>query len=230
MKYKWILFDADGTLYDFEQASESALERSLQENGLPYEPANFGLYRQINQKVWEAYERGEIQQQELRPLRFQRLFDALDLQGNAAKVSEDYLDRLSENSQLLPGAAELVRSLVGKIKLMIITNGFSRVQRPRIGRSEIRQYFEDMVISDEVGSVKPEAKIFDIAFEKMGKPRKEEVIIIGDSLSSDMSGGIRYGIDTCWYNQSHRRDPAGMEITYEVAKLEEVPEVLNRKM
>jgi 2-haloacid dehalogenase len=106
--------------------------------------------------------------------------------------------------------------------MMIITNGLADVQRPRFARSAIGDCFADLVISEEVGAAKPHNRIFDIAFEKMQFPKQDEVLIIGDSLSSDIEGGNNYGIDTCWFNP--QREPGNEEVepTYEITALGEL--------
>ncbi len=226
MKYQWILFDADGTLFDFDQAADQALKNSFKQYDIPFDPAYIPLYLSINKTVWRQYERGEIQADELKPLRFQRLFEQLGHTVDPHRFSNDYLDHLADGSMLLDGAEKLVLALHGKVRMMILTNGFARVQRPRLSRSNIQHYFEDIVISDEVGVAKPEPRIFDIAFEKMGLPPREQVLIVGDNLGSDIKGGIDYGIDTCWYNAKGQADPAGMNFTYEVSHLREIPGIL----
>ena len=144
-------------------------------------------------------------------MRFQRLFDRVGVVEEPFPFSEDYLTNLSDNSHLFEGVEQLIPELYGKVRMMIITNGFARVQRPRFLRSPIRPYFDDIVISDEVGFTKPDTRIFDVAFARMRQPDKKDVLIVGDSLSSDMTGGERYGIDTCWINPNGKAKPGRAE-------------------
>ena len=123
---------------------------------------------------------------------------------------------------LLPGAAETIHKLHPDHKMLIVTNGIADVQRPRFDNSEIKRYFENIIISDEIGAAKPAAEFFDIAFKAMGEPDKKDVMIIGDSLTSDMAGGIKYGIDTCWYNPNKTQNTTSMNITYEIFELYEL--------
>ena len=122
----------------------------------------------------------------------------------------------------MPGAIETVKALYSKCKLLIITNGIGEVQRSRFNASELKSYFDDVVISDEVGAAKPSKEIFDIAFEKMNMPAKKETLIVGDSLTSDMYGGVNFGIDTCWYNPLGIQNDQDFEVTYEIQNLEQV--------
>ncbi|MCW8985550.1 MAG: HAD-IA family hydrolase, partial [Thermoanaerobaculales bacterium] len=107
---------------------------------------------------------------------------------------------LGQQTQLLPGAEGVVRDLSSRFQLLLATNGIAVVQRPRFARSSIRKYFEDVVISDEIGVAKPQTGFMEEAFSRMGDPKKSEVLMIGDSLSSDIAGGVNFGMDTCWFN------------------------------
>jgi 2-haloacid dehalogenase len=228
MNYKWVMFDADGTLFDYDKVEVAALKSTYDELGLAYDEAHAQAYRQINGDMWLDFEQGRISQRRLRTKRFELLFDAAQIQCDTEDFSERYLANLALGTDLVDGAESVVRSLHGRVGLLLITNGLSEVQRPRFARSTVGQYFPKVVISEEVGAAKPDPKIFDIAFEQMGNPAKEDVLIVGDSLTSDMKGGSLYGIDTCWFNPGRQpRDPS-LEIRYEVAELAELLEILNR--
>lgn len=220
------MFDADGTLFDFDQAAEHALKTTFLEYQIPYETDFIERYLSINRSLWAQFEKGEIEASALKTLRFARFLDSLGLQADPAQMNEDYLGHLADGSMLLEGAKQLIETLHQRVQMMIITNGFKKVQRPRMERSGIQHYFETIVVSDEVGAAKPDPQIFDHSFAEMGQPSKEEVLIIGDSLSSDMRGGVNYGIDTCWYNPNGKPNPAQPGITHEIRSLEEFPTLL----
>jgi YjjG family noncanonical pyrimidine nucleotidase len=219
MNYSWLLLDADNTLFDYDRAEAEALRRTFEALGDGYEPRYAGVYRQINGQIWRQFEQGIITQQRLRTRRFELLFEALGVELDPAEFSRRYLDFLGQGTCLLDGAEEVVRALYGRVGLLIITNGLQEVQRPRLANSAIGAYMDGVVISDEVGVSKPEPGIFDIAFEKMGHPAKGDVLMVGDSLTSDMPGGIAYGIDTCWYNPEQYPRPAELDIRYEIQHL-----------
>jgi len=227
MKYQWLLFDADGTLFDYDKAEASALQRTFSTFNLAFNPEFARVYREINAKIWQAFERGEITQVEIRTQRFERLAQALGMNFNPIEFSQTYLRFLGEGAFLIKGAEELLAALEGTAALMLITNGLKDVQRSRLAHSTIQHYFSDVVISEEVGSAKPDEGIFDVAFDKMGNPLKNEVLIIGDSLTSDMRGGNRFGIDTCWYNPEGRECDQDVSITYEIKSLSEVIGIIN---
>ncbi|MEE8138653.1 MAG: YjjG family noncanonical pyrimidine nucleotidase [Thermoanaerobaculia bacterium] len=226
MLYQWILFDADGTLFDYDRAEAEALAETWRQAGLEPAAEVFAAYRRINGNLWREFERGEISQQHLRATRFSRLLHELELDADPAAVSAAYLRNLSRCSQLLDGAAELLAFLHGRLGLVLLTNGIPDVQRPRIEGSGIAQLFAAVVISGEVGAAKPSREIFDEAFRRMGDPAREEVLIVGDSLSSDIRGGAGYGIDTCWFNPQQRPREEGCEISYEIQRLDELPPIL----
>ena len=227
MSYHWIIFDADGTLFDFDRAEAGALQETFDAFGVVFEQRTGDLYRQINSAIWRELEQGAITPEALRVERFRRLFDALGLAIDPAAFSERYLDHLSHRGDLIDGAEEVVKALHGRCRLLILTNGLSEVQRTRLAHSGLAEYFEDIVISDEVGVAKPDGRIFDVAFERMGNPAKADVLIIGDSLSSDVAGGQAYGIDTCWFNPAGQPRPAGLSIRFEVRRLTDLPGCLS---
>lgn len=219
MAYRWLIFDADGTLFDFDRAEAAALVETFDAFGIAFEPGYADVYRQINRVIWRELEQGAITATALRTERFRRLFDALGMAVDPGEFSVRYLAHLSQRGDLIDGAEEMVRTLSDRYRLLILTNGLSEVQRSRLAHSGLAGAFEDIVISDEVGAAKPDGRIFDVALARMGMPPKPEVLIIGDSLSSDIAGGAAYGIDTCWFNPSGQPRPAGATIRYEIAAL-----------
>ncbi|MEK3734843.1 MULTISPECIES: YjjG family noncanonical pyrimidine nucleotidase [Paenibacillus] len=229
MRYNVVLFDADETLFDYTKAEAHALTSAFQEMKLECTPLLVDSYRRINQELWKAFEQGSITQQQLRTARFERLVaehrlsEAID----AEAFSQAYIKYLGEGAFLIDGAAELCSQLqAGGQRMAIITNGIKEVQLSRIGRSELCDAFECIVVSEDAGSQKPHPAIFDFAFDKLGFPDRQEVLIVGDSLTSDIAGGSRYGIDTCWYNPGRKPNHSDVQPTYEIQRLEELVPIL----
>lgn len=220
------MFDVDGTLFDFDKAATHALKATFFQYELPYETQYIERYLEINRSLWALFEKGQIEASELKSLRFARLLESLKRKADPRQMNEDYLGHLADGSMLLDGAKELIEGLHGKVRMMLITNGFQKVQKPRLARSGIENYFESVVVSDEVGVAKPDPQIFDHSFATMGHPNKADVLIIGDSLSSDIKGGRNYGIDTCWYNPTAKARPDQLPITHEVKTLAQIPPLL----
>ncbi len=226
MRYPYVLFDLDGTLFDYRKAEAAALAAAFAGVGLRFEPAYLELYRQINQRAWLELERAEVTREELKLRRFVELLDEVGLAGDAAALSEQYIEELSRRSDLLDGAESMLRRLDGKVAKVVITNGLQAVQRPRLAGSAIRGMFQGVVISEEVDSAKPHPGIFDAAFERLGHPPRDEVLIVGDSLTSDIQGGNDYGIDTCWFNPDVEARDVDVESRYEIRSLSEIPGIV----
>lgn len=214
--------DADGTLFDYDRAEGAALCATAVELLGVYEPDWLERYRQINSAMWQALERGEVERQALRSERFARWFAAIGHATEPERFGVRYLQNLGQRADLLPGAEEIVRTLYGRIGLALITNGFSEVQRSRLARSPLSAFLRPVVISEEVGAAKPEPAIFDAAFAAMGWPAKQRVLIVGDSLSSDMKGGLDYGLDTCWFASQGGTISDAMPLTYQISDLRQL--------
>jgi YjjG family noncanonical pyrimidine nucleotidase len=224
MSYKWLLFDVDNTLLDFEKTEALALEHNFSLHGLPFPAEAKQRYHEINQSYWHRLERKEITPETLRAGRFRDLFNELGLRYDAETFADSYLDQLGQQAPLVAGALDLLEGLNGRFQLGIITNGLADVQHPRLERAGLKPYFATIIISQEIGVSKPSPGIFDAAFARMNQPEKHEVLIIGDSLSSDMTGGINYGIDTCWFNQNGKT--TDLPITHKIKTLQELNEIL----
>ncbi len=226
MKYKWLLFDADGTLYDYDAAEAMALCESLKFYDIDFTSECHMRYRQINSQLFKEYEQGVMASSRLRVKRFELLFEEYDIELDAHVFANLYLSKLSSCSILIPGALDIIRKLGNDYQMAIVTNGIADVQRKRFDKSEIKQYFSRVIISDEIGVAKPDGRFFDAAFMAIGYPDKKDVIIIGDSLTSDIAGGINYGIDTCWFNPLKASNKDNVKMTYEITALSELAGVL----
>ncbi|MBN2006546.1 MAG: YjjG family noncanonical pyrimidine nucleotidase [Anaerolineae bacterium] len=227
-RYVWILFDADGTLFDYDAGERTALSKTLPQFGFDFVPAHLDAYRSINERVWHDFEQGLTTQERLKVERFELLFETCKLEPapNATVFSARYLENLGTCSDLLDDVEQVIQALRGKLRLALITNGLGSVQRPRLRGSVIGDAFSAVIISEEVGCSKPDPAIFDVAFRQMGDPCKDEVLIVGDSLSADIQGGLAYGIDTCWINREGK--PASDAVTprYEIRALFELLNIL----
>jgi YjjG family noncanonical pyrimidine nucleotidase len=224
MSYTWLLFDADDTLFDYPLAEANALRSTFEHFGQVYRSEYLRIYQVYNRQVWAEFEGGETSAADLRLKRFRLLFDEISLPLNPQDFSLHYLENLACTSDLFPGAAELLQALTGRFHLALVTNGLSEVQRPRLERSAIRPFIEKIFISEEMGVVKPDAAFFVAVFQEIGHPPKTEVLIIGDSLSSDMQGGLNYGIDTCWFNPSGKTTE--LPVTYTINSLGQLLDIL----
>lgn len=225
-KYEFVFLDADETLFDFKRAERHALSRACGEFGVEASEELARTYDRINSGLWALLERGELDSRTLKVRRFGLLFRELDLEVDAESFSRAYIEWLSKANFLLPGAEELCAYLYGKYTLAIVTNGFREVQLPRIRSSAIQGYISAVVVSEEVGCGKPDRAIFEYASALVGARDKGRMIMVGDSLSSDIQGGINFGIDTCWLNASGKSNDSSIRPRYEVRSLEGVKGIL----
>ena len=224
MSYTWLLFDADDTLFDYPLAEGKALRNTFEYFGQVYRSEYLRIYQVFNQQVWGEFERGETSASELRLKRFRLLFDEIGISLDLQDFSQHYLENLAQASDLFPGTAELLQALADRYHIALVTNGLKEVQRPRLERSAIRPFIEKIFISEEMGNAKPVAGFFEAVFQEIGHPPKNQVLIIGDSLTSDIQGGLNYGIDTCWFNPAGKT--TALPVTYTIKTLGQLLDIL----
>jgi YjjG family noncanonical pyrimidine nucleotidase len=222
--YQWLLFDADGTLFDFDRAESAALRHAFERMGISYDPAYLDTYKKINQALWNMVETGELLPGEVKVRRFELFLETFQLSHSPTVFSENYVQCLAACSELIGGAAEVIGVLQRKYRVAILTNGLKDVQRNRLAGSIIRHHVSELIISEEIGFAKPAKGFFDAAFTRLGRPAKCSVLMIGDGWASDIQGAAQYGIDVCWYNPGRQTRPAHPEITREIASLNELVE------
>jgi len=229
MKYEIIIFDADETLFDFKKSEREAFKNSMLEFDIAYdENHHLKIYQGINTAIWKEFEEGLITQKKLKVERFKRLSDELQAGFNEEEFAKAYMRHLSNGSFLFEDTIELVESLHKDYRLTIVTNGLKDVQDNRIRKSIIAKYFEDIVVSEEVEVSKPDPRIFEHALNNIKHTDKGKVLMVGDSLTSDIKGGINFGIDTCWYNPNKIVNKTGIKPTYEIATFNELKEILQK--
>jgi 2-haloacid dehalogenase len=225
-RYRWLLLDLDGTLLDYDAAASAALLATLATFGIEGDAQVEDRYQAINAELWAQLERGRVTPAQLRVRRWESFLPTLGLDAAlAAGASRTYLERLAAGGQVLAGVHDALERLAATHRMAVITNGFADVQRSRLAAAGLAERAEVIVISDEVGAAKPDRRIFDAAFASMGDPARDEVLIVGDSPSSDVAGGAAYGIDTCLVDPTGRLacDP---EPTMRVAGVRELAERL----
>ncbi|MEM9919916.1 MAG: YjjG family noncanonical pyrimidine nucleotidase [Bacteroidota bacterium] len=225
--YHWLFFDLDNTLLDFDQSEANALRNSLLAHGIEPTEDVLASYHHINRACWTAFEKGQLRQDLLNDLRFERFVADIGSPVDHSTLSRYYLQQLVECRFPVLGAFELLRRLQGKYRLGVVTNGLKAVQRPRLHKNDMVSYFDSITVSEEIGVSKPHAAFFDHAFQVSGQPHRSEVLMIGDSLSSDIQGGADYGLDTCWFNPKGKARSGAVVPTFEIRGLGELWGVLN---
>ena len=226
MAIKYILLDLDDTVYDFHKAEVLAISETLREFGVEPSDSVVKRYSEINRDCWRMLEEGIMTRDEILVERFRRLFAELSVECDADLVRIAYEKNLSECAIFVDGAAELIDSLRGKYTLAIASNGTARVQDKRIAKGNIAPLFDYIFISERLGATKPSPLFFDKCFELMGAKNPDEVIIVGDSLSSDIKGGINSGIHTCHFDKTGDTVYENIKPEYRITKLSELHSVL----
>ena len=224
---EFLLIDLDDTILDFQKAEEIALEKTLVQFGIDPSEENRSLYSRINRACWEALERGELTRAQVAVGRFAELFSKVGVSADAAACNRFYWEQLSIGHYFLPGAEETLQALAGKYKLYIASNGTKSVQEPRLESSGIRKYFRDIFISEDMGTDKPSAEFFQRCFARIPDFDPAKTMIVGDSLTSDIQGGINAGIKTCWVNP-RKKVSTSVKPDYEIESLSQLPALLER--
>ena len=201
---EFLFLDLDDTILDFQKAERLALAKTLEFFGLPPTDTVLARYHQINREHWERLERKELTRQQVLVGRFAALFAEMGLSAQAEQVARAYEENLSQGHYFLPGAEEALQSLRKKYKLYLASNGTARVQAGRLKSAGIIPYFQEIFVSEEMGYNKPDPAYFDACFARIPGFRKDRAMMVGDSLTSDILGGIQAGIATCWVNPHHK--------------------------
>lgn len=222
-----ILFDLDDTLLDFTANELTAIMDTLFRFGIPSTRANIDRYIEINRESWKRLERGEWTREEVLVGRFRILFDEFGVESAPAEAQSYYGERLSREGSWIDGAREVLLALRPKYRLFGVTNGNKAVQDRRISITRIDEYLDEIFISEEIGADKPSREYFDAVFKKIGAWR-ESCVIVGDSLTSDIQGGINAGIHTVYYNPKGIKGNTGITPEYEIGALEEIFALLER--
>ena len=227
MKYEVILFDADETLYDFKKSEREAFKNTMLKFNINYDESyHLKIYQEINTVLWKEFEQGLITQESLKIERFKRLSDRLEVSFDETNFAKLYMEYLADASFLYDDSMELIETLNKSYRLAIVTNGLTLVQDKRIRKSIIANFFETIVISEEILISKPNPKIFEHTLNNINFFDKNKVLIVGDSLSSDIQGGTNFGIDTCWYNPKKIINETSIKPTYEVSNFDELKSLL----
>lgn len=225
-KYKIVFLDIDDTILDFKKCELNAITKTIERYGVTATKELTDKYSEINQSLWKAFERKEISKPELLRKRFDMFFKELDVLVDADEVNYNYLTYLSEETFLIDNAIFLLDSIYGKCKIYVITNAVERVQRSRLNKSGLLKYFDEVFISELIGYQKPDVRFFEEVYKQIGSPNKDEIIVLGDSLSSDIKGGVNFGVDTCYFNPHHKESEI-KNYTYEIDNLSNFIKYIN---
>lgn len=221
MKYEWILFDADETLFSFN--SYLGLKPLLSRYGVEFSEEDYAAFQAVNKPLWIEYQEKKISAKELQTRRFAHL-SALTGQDPLV-LNQELMAQMALVSTPLEGVMDMLSALAGKVKMGIITNGFHALQQKRLENTKMTDFFEMVVVSEVVGAAKPAPEIFEYAFERIEDLNKRSVLMVGDTLTSDILGGNQVGIDTCWFNPQQQLNDTTIQPTYEIQHIRQLVEI-----
>ncbi len=224
--YHCILLDLDNTLLDFDAGENKALSATLAEAGIQPTHELLQKYHKINAALWAQLEKGQIRREQIASERFVRFLKQENLPGNGVEIGKSYHKNLALQAVLVPDALEVLRELAEVATLAVVTNGFVHVQTSRIELSGIGNFIDDAFISEKIGVDKPHRKVFDTALATLGIEQRERVLVVGDSLSSDIKGAQNAGLDSCWFNSEGAQNTTGITPTVEIRTLTELYKIV----
>ncbi len=223
MNYSTLLMDADDTIFDFPKCEAAALRKALLSFGLSFDRTVCEAFSRINTALWKQFEQNRITRGELRVRRFQELLAAcFDSGVDSAALADCYVEALSEQAILLEGAREALEKLSERFSIDIITNGLTQVQKGRFALAGLEKTYQKLFISDEMGVGKPGKAFFDAVLAEIPEKNRRRILVVGDSLTSDMQGGRNSGLDTCLYDPKGKITLPHPLCDYRIGTLEEL--------
>ncbi len=226
--FEFLFLDLDDTILDFGAAERVAISQTLPQFGISPTEEVLKRYKDINRACWEALERKEMTREQILVGRFVQLFGELGVAADPQTCAREYERNLSIGHYFLPGAKEAVERLSKKYKLYITTNGTARVQEGKLASANISEHFQNIFISQLLGADKPDVEFFNRCFAQIPGFDKSRAMIVGDSLSSDILGGIAAGITTCWVNPAHKPAKPGIQPDYQIETIAQLEELLEK--
>ena len=225
-KYSFLLFDADNTLLDFDANERASLTDTFRTFGIAYDEDTISLYHSINLMYWKMLSEKKISKEELLIKRFATLYERLRINADPVATENHYRSQLGKGCQVVPGALDVCRKLRKDYKLYVITNGVATTQHSRLEGSGVAELMDGIFISDEIGYDKPDVRFFEYVQRSIQGFEKSKALVIGDSLFSDIRGGVDFGLDTCYLNVYNEKNTSEIQPTYEIQDIVELLELL----
>ncbi len=224
---KAIFIDIDSTLLDFEACVATAMEAGLSERGIAFNPKMLETFHSVNNGLWKQIEDKTLTFEELLKIRFNKIFEALGIEGIDGPEFETYFRAMLNKSAIpVSGSVEMLRYLSGKYKIYAASNGPHEQQVGRLKKAGMLEFFDEVFTSELIGHEKPRREFFFYCFDKIGNILPSETVMLGDSLTSDMLGGINYGMKTLWFNPTGKTAPENIKPDYIISSLDEVKNIL----
>ncbi len=226
MRYPYLLFDADNTLFNFDEANAFAFRSVCETFSLPVSDALYACYKKHNHAAWDKLDRGLITKERLVVERFENFLAEIGSPLDAAECNRVLLEGLGSSVFMMPHAVEVIETLHKTHRLFLVTNAVASVQKSRLARSPLAPYIEDAFISETAGAAKPSRAYFEYVFAHIDGITKDNCLVIGDSLSSDIQGANNFELPCCWFNPKGAKNDKGLRIDYEISDLRELLEIV----
>lgn len=221
-----IFLDIDDTLLDFSLCAKESMRVGFAELGLPFSEETFATFTRINDVLWQRIERGELTTQELFRFRWNRIFSALGIKADGEQFEQRFLDLLYQTAIPVTGAREVCAYLQEKYILCAASNAFHDQQLNRLSMAGLLPFFTHVFVSETLGHRKPEKAFFDACLLSLPGIAPEECVMVGDSLSADVAGGVNAGMETIWYNHNRRTVPENCPADHNIDSLTELKDLL----
>ena len=226
-KFTTVLWDVDGTLLDFIYSQRYALTKCFQTIGREMTEEILNRYSQINDSFWKRLELGEITKEQLLPGRFLQLFEEYGIQDvDVEAFRQEYQEALGSVFSYIDDSLDICKSLQGRVKQYVVTNGVTSTQLNKLKLSGFYDIMEELFISEQIGAPKPHEEFFDYCLARLAEKDKSKILLIGDSLSSDIKGGVLAGIPTCWFRPEGTENHTEYKSDYEISDLHELYDIL----
>ena len=226
-RFTTILWDVDGTLLDFEYSQRQSIIKCFHTAGKEVTEDMIRRYSQINDMYWKRLELGEISKQELLIGRFVQLFQEYNIHDiDAEAFRRQYQIELGNVYCYIDDSLSICKSLAGKVDQYVVTNGVTSTQQNKLKLSGLSDLMEALFISEQIGTPKPQKEFFDYCLEHIKEKEKENILLVGDSLTSDIKGGVLAGIPTCWYRPDGTENTTDYKPNYEISKLHQIFDIL----
>lgn len=220
MEYSHLLFDFDNTLVDFTHSAFKGLQDTFSKYNIEWNDDNYQLYKTINHSLWTEFEQGLINTEDIRKKRFTLFLQSLNIQDiDGYEMNAFYLEQIVAHPKILAQTVEALQTLQKNFTLGIVTNGLKEVQRRRLTKHQLDDYFEHVFVSDEINLAKPDPRYFQHVYDRIDESDKSRVLVIGDNIQSDIGGAQSFGFKTCWYNPSQKENTSEFSPTYTIRDL-----------
>ncbi len=228
-KYDWLYFDLDNTLLDFDRSSILSFYNLFEKLEVDISETDYQRYKEINHEVWMELEKGNISPDVLKIKRWDLYLKEQKLAFDPVEVNDAYFEHIKYNPVWVEGAEALIEKLKYDFQLCLITNGLTEVQLPRLELTGLDKIFKPIIISQQIGVAKPDVAFFEKAHELTDFPTKEAILVIGDTLTSDIRGGIDFGVDTCWYNHRGIENKTEYHATQVISTMSALEDIVYRE-